>query len=332
MQQIAVTVGQSLEVFERNNGHWDNRSQTFPSQLETIAAHPQRPDRLFVGSFSDGLFRSTDAGENFESVGTDTISGAITHVTIDPSNPDILLCGTEPSRLYRSADGGRTWEQVTGLTAVPSADQWSFPPRPDTHHVRWIEIAPDDPDRWYVGIEAGALVVTTDGGETWMDRPSGSRRDNHTLATHAAAPKRVYSAAGDGYAESTDGGQTWEEALDGLDHRYVWGLAVDAVDPEIRLVSAATSASQAHGHQHAESYLYRCRDGEPWERLTSETLQTGPGIQRAVLANGGSKGSFIGATNQGVFVSGDAGDSWERISEPCESSEENRGPRAIAVV
>jgi len=121
---------------------------------------------------------------------------------------------------------------------------WSFPPRPDTHHVRWIEPCPADPERWFVGVEAGALVVTPDGGETWVDRPEGSRRDNHALATHPDAPNLVYAAAGDGFAESGDRGDSWRVVDRGLDHGYVWGLAVDPGDPETALVSAASGAGR----------------------------------------------------------------------------------------
>ncbi|SNR42842.1 beta propeller repeat protein [Halorubrum vacuolatum] len=211
---------------------------------------------LFAGTFDEGLIRSTDAGETVERLGTDAIdSSAVTAVAISPHDPDVIWVGTEPSRVYRSTDGGDSFERRPGLRAVPSAAEWSFPPRPETDHVRWIEPAPADPDRWYVGIEAGALLVTPDDGETWIDRPEGARRDNHTLATHPMVPKRVYAAAGDGYAESTDRGRTWTTRHDGLDHGYVWGLAVDPTDPETVLVSAAANASDAH--RRGRSYLYR---------------------------------------------------------------------------
>jgi len=95
-------------------------------------------------------------------------------------------------------------------------------------------------------MEAGALVVTPDGGETWVDRPEGSRRDNHALATHPDAPNLVYAAAGDGFAESGDRGDSWRVVDRGLDHGYVWGLAVDPGDPETALVSAASGAVAAH--------------------------------------------------------------------------------------
>jgi photosystem II stability/assembly factor-like uncharacterized protein len=185
--------------------------------------------RVLAGTFDDGLFRSVDGEETFERVADGTLGSggsgpdAVTAVATSPHDPAVVWVGTEPSRVYRSTDGGRTVERVPGLTDVPSASAWSFPPRPDTHHVRWIEPCPADPERWFVGVEAGALLLTPDGGETWVDRPAGSRRDNHALATHPEAPDRVYAAAGDGFAESRDRGESWRVVDAGLDHGYVWG-------------------------------------------------------------------------------------------------------------
>src|SRR5258707_12296608 len=42
-----------------------------------------------------------------------------------------------------------------------------FPPRPQTHHVRWIEADVSVADRGFVAIEAGALVRTFDGRGVW---------------------------------------------------------------------------------------------------------------------------------------------------------------------
>ena len=121
---------------------------------------------------------------------------------------------------------------LAGLRALPSADTWSFPPRPHTHHVRWIEADVSVSDRVFVAIEAGALVRTFDGGRTWRDRVRGGPYDTHTAVTHLLAGGRVYSAAGDGYFESTDAGGSWRSPEDGLKHRYLVSVAVDPADPD----------------------------------------------------------------------------------------------------
>ena len=325
-------------------------------RVECVAVHREAPERVFAGTFEDGPFRSVDAGESFERIARDTLGpdgagpDAVTALATSPHDPAVAWIGTEPSRLYRTADGGESVEPVAGITDVPSASEWSFPPRPDTHHVRWLEACPADPERWYVGIEAGALVVTPDGGETWTDRPPGSPRDTHTIATHPDAPDRVYVAAGDGYAESDDRGRSFEVAESGLDHGYVWGLAVDPGNPDRVLVSAASGATDAH--RRGEAYLYRRRVGgdggagdagtdgkgvagegpEPgptptWERLDDRGIPTGEGTYRGVLASGTERGELWTLTDHGLFRTTDGGDRFERVSVDLPDSV----PRALAV-
>ena len=103
----------------------------------------------------------------------------------------VVFAGTEPSMLYRSEDDGTTWQPSPALTELPSAPTWSFPPRPWTHHVRWIALHPTDPATIYVGIELGGVMVTRDGGATWEDRKPGSQHDAHAIATHPALRTRL---------------------------------------------------------------------------------------------------------------------------------------------
>jgi len=114
----------------------------------------------------------------------------------------VVYAGTEPSAIFRSEDGGETWYECGDLTALPSASEWSFPPRPQTHHVRWIEPDPHVPGRLFVAVEAGALIRSLDSGTTWQDRAADGPRDSHQLSIQLSAPARLYSAAGDGYFES----------------------------------------------------------------------------------------------------------------------------------
>ncbi|WP_418281310.1 WD40/YVTN/BNR-like repeat-containing protein [Halorubrum sp. DTA98] len=325
--------------------------------VECVASSPDAPGRVFAGTSGDGLYRSVDGGGSFGRVdlahdpSLDSPDGAvadagadaeaatdpgesrsITALAVSPHDPDEVWVGTEPSRVHRSTDGGDSFERLDGLTDVPSASEWSFPPRPHTHHVRWIEPCPADPVRWYVGIEAGALLVTPDAGETWIDRPAGSPRDTHTLATHPDAPDRVYAAAGDGYAESDDRGRTWAAPDAGLDHGYVWGLAVDPADPGTVLVSAASDATAAH--RRGEAYLYRKRAAvattgahETWERLQGRGLPTGDGTYRAVLASGSVDDGMFALNDRGLYRTADAGDSFERVSVDLPAEP----PRAMAV-
>ncbi|MBX0302082.1 WD40/YVTN/BNR-like repeat-containing protein [Haloarcula salinisoli] len=325
------------------DGEWSERLRGH--DIECVAADGRAPSRVLVGTAETGLQRSIDGGESWERVLDPSANGGqsadrVTSVTVSPHDPDVVWAGTEPSAVYRSTDGGSNWSEREGLTELDSASRWSFPPRPHTHHVRWIAVAPDDPDQLYVAIEAGAFVRSPDGGETWIDHPEGGRYDTHTIATHPDAPDRVYAAAGDGYALSTDRGETWNSVeprstndasggqprapQDGLDHRYVWSVAVHPEDPDIVVVSAARGARSAHSTS-GESYVYRTT-GQQWERAM-DGLPEPDGLARAVLATDGD--GVAALSNHGLFRSAD-GATWHQVGSWAEAHDQV--PRGLAVV
>lgn len=307
---------------------WTASEQLSDRDFNCVAASPAEPERVFAGTTESGLLCSTDGAKRWNETGD--FEDRVTAVTVSPHDPDDVWVGTEPSAIYRSTDGGVTFENREGLTELPGSKRWSFPPRPDTHHVRWIAVNPHDPAHVYIAIESGAFVRSVDGGQTWQPHPDGGRRDNHTLATHADAACRVYAAAGDGYAESPDCGDTWEYPQEGLEHRYVWGLAVDPGDPETVVVSAANGASSAHSTSSGDAYVYRKSGPDtPWQ-VAMDGLPDSEGTVRAVLATGDAE-EFYALTNRGLFRSTDAAQSWDTLSIEWADSYRNQVGRGLAV-
>jgi hypothetical protein len=307
-------------------------------RVECVAASRERPERAFVGTHGAGLFRTRDGGASWSRVDLNAPegsegAGAVTAVAVAPWNPDVVFAGTEPSRVYRSVDGGATFHRLPGLMALSSSDEWAFPPRPHTHHVRWLEPDPHREGRVLVAVEAGALVTldVEDGTASFRERPAGARRDTHAMATHAEAPGRVYAAAGDGYAESTRHGDAWSHPQEGLDHRYCWSVAVDPADPDVRMVSAASGARTAHTPRRAETYVYRKRGDDPWQ-LAVDGLGGADGQTRPVLAAAEDAGAFYATSNRGLYRTANAGESWTALDVDLPFGEGGGTARALVHV
>jgi photosystem II stability/assembly factor-like uncharacterized protein len=316
----------------RRGSRWRVEEYLTDKAPESLGADPHDPARLYCGTWGAGLWRSRDAGRHWDAVGGGVIEGAVTAVAASPTEAGVVYAGTEPSAVFRSDDRGDTWRELAGLRSLPSSRSWSFPPRPDTHHVRWIEIDPVVPGRVFVAIEAGALVRTADGGRTWLDRVRGGPLDTHTAATHAMAAGRLYSAAGDGYFESGDAGDTWSRFVDGLRHRYMVGIAVDPGDPDTVIISGASGPFVAYEPARAEACIYRKTAGRSFEPAM-EGLPDAHGTVAARLATQrGERGAIYAATNHGIFRTGDAGRTWTALEIPWPPQAFAHGVDAFACV
>jgi photosystem II stability/assembly factor-like uncharacterized protein len=292
------------------------------SGAQCVAVDPHDPDRVFVGTYDDGVHRTLDGGASWDPAGAASLHQRVLSIAVSPierpGGRSAVFAGTEPSALFRSEDDGRTWQGFPRLGELPSAPTWSFPPRPWTHHTRWIALHPSDPAIFYVGIELGGVMRTRDGGKNWEDRKPGSQYDSHAIATHSVAPDRVYEAAGGGVARSDDAGATWRPADEGMDRHYVWGIAVDSADPDLWYVSAAQSADYAHrADGNAQANLYRKRGEAPWEALGGP----GTGLERplpympyALVAPRGRANALVaGMQNGDLFLTEDAGETWLQL-------------------
>ncbi len=281
----------------------DGRSWTAEPALEGAGAQcvAAAGDRVLAGTRGNGLLISDDGGASWH--GVDLPAPDVFSVAIGAAD-GALYAGTEPSRLFTAGDGG-PWRELEALQAIPSRERWSFPPRPWTHHVRWIAPAPHDPGRLLVGIELGGVMLSEDGGESFSDHRPGAPLDVHELAWHPSAAGRAYQAAGDGAAWTRDGGRTWEGAETGRDLRYCWALAVDPADPERWWLSAASGPFTAHAGASAHGRLYAWAGAWHALPLPSEAMPYALAVTDGELLAGMSDGR--------VLRSGDGGEAWDDL-------------------
>jgi photosystem II stability/assembly factor-like uncharacterized protein len=274
-----------------------------------LAVDPEVPDTVYVGTSDEGLFKSEDGGKGWERL-LGVEHPRVTSVAVSAVD-EAVYAGTEPSTLFVSRDGGETWRELEGLKNLPSAPTWSFPPRPWTSHVRAIALSHQDPNLVVAGIELGGVMRSPDGGESWEDQRPGAYADCHTLAAHPAAPETLYEAAGGGFAESRDFGESWEAADTGMDRWYVWGLAVDSEDPTLVYTSAASGPGRAHGSGFSDAAIYRREAGGRWEAV----LDGLAAFPYALCADPEASGALYAGLGDGrILHSPDAGASWGEVA------------------
>lgn len=316
--KLFVAMEDQLGILEQANGKWRVDVKLNETEPQCISVDPFDPDRLYCGTLGQGLWLTDDSGKTWRQTGKEVIHPRVTSVAVSETEKrdgfGVVYVGTEPSVLYRSEDGGETWQKPAELTDLPSAKTWRFPPKPDTHHVRYISADPIHPGRIYLAIEAGALIRSYDGGRTWKDRVEGGPYDTHTLTTNHNAPGRLYSAAGDGYFESHDYGDSWRTLGSGLRHHYLYSVAVLPNDPDVVLVSASPAPWSAYNSENAESYVYRKTRGQDWKQIRAGLPQSNGTTVSALAVNPGTAAEFYVANNMGIYRSGDAGLSWEKLA------------------
>ncbi|MFN7017475.1 MAG: WD40/YVTN/BNR-like repeat-containing protein [Fimbriimonadales bacterium] len=143
-------------------------------QVACIAVHPTNPNVIYVGTgdfqgwmrpFSQGVMRSTDGGQTWQSLGATQFGNlCVSDIIIDPENPNIItVCtGWGPYQsiagsLWRSTDGGDTWSRVSTISAI------------------WSDLAvsarnPTTGVRYYYAVghgNPGRLLRSSNRGQTW---------------------------------------------------------------------------------------------------------------------------------------------------------------------
>jgi len=308
---------------------------------------------LYCATYGNGLWKSEDGGKEWRAIGqANPYYGAlkgeginspyVTFVAIHPNRRSgghsVVYAGTEPSAVYCSEDGGAKWTEFKNIQTLPSKENWQFPPRPFTHHVRWITPSLLNDDHLYVSIEFGAFIRTTDHGKHWQDRPFGSPLDTHTLLTHPKRPGRLYAAAGDGimekghsYAESEDGGESWTYKSEGLEaHPYLYNMVLHPEDPEDRLVSASKNPREAHA-AFGYSTIYRKTGNAPWREL-AEGLPCEGAYSHTLAADKKEPGTFYAMNNHGVYQLSQGESSWRKLDIEWKEKYARQHPSFLTVV
>ena len=199
-------------------GNTGNASRFANELINAIIVDPANSRTIYLAS-STGVFRSTDAGQNW-TVGTNSAGDARSLVLdrTSPANARILYAGISGSGVIRSTDGGRTWTQIlsaatpavaTALATVAGTimDEVVLdlappvsPPAAGGIRVIYVAVAGNHPTLTSGFPDPVGLFMSTDQGATWNQRAAtggpGTSYSGYTL-TIAADPASPGDGAND---------------------------------------------------------------------------------------------------------------------------------------
>lgn len=256
------TTGGGLWKTEDAGQHWKNISDGYfkTGSVGAVAVAESDPNIVYCGMgehaprgvmthHGDGVYKSTDAGKTWESVGlekTQHIGGVIIH----PKNPDIVYVAaqgalygdTKERGFYKSTDGGKTWTNTLFVNESTGCADITM----DRNNPLIMYAAMWDHGRkpWKVisgGVGSG-LYKSIDGGDTWKKVQNGLPKELGKMAVSICQsnPNKVYALIESdsdrelgGLFVSQNAGASWSRVS--KDHRLIqraWYYTEVFADPQ----------------------------------------------------------------------------------------------------
>ncbi|MCB1052938.1 MAG: hypothetical protein KDC71_20215, partial [Acidobacteria bacterium] len=182
-----------------------------------------------AASIGGGLWRTTDAGQSWSSMGSELLSLSTPCLAQSASNPDVWYVGTgmgygrvvdlTGAGIWKSVDHGQTWTQLTSTANGQILDAVNRlvidPNNPDivlsATSAAFSHLGPKD------GVKRSGIFRTADGGITWTEvfnasQFFGPQTDNRVqqILADPSNFNKLYAAINEvGVVRSLDGGLTW---------------------------------------------------------------------------------------------------------------------------
>ena len=332
----AGAVGDNPKVYYSNNKGelWqilnDDLTFTTISGHSQLQIHPDNKNKVYAGTWGGGTFMSTDAGKNWDRLGTDNWDAPFspTCLAISPSDPNVIYaCDRTSPQIWRHNNAGvdegpHNWfpyysfeedeYMTTSAVAVHPTDS------------NKIDMAAFKPP-----IAHGGGLHLKDGGEI-VDLGKDLPRSVLDIAINPSYPNIIYVTLHvHGVYKSINGGQTWKQLDDkgnGLPRTGFFDIDIDPMDTDIIYTAGLCGELpdyimpqnlvpfilQKLGvikniDPNAKCGVYKSINaGEDWE-LVLETIGAATGIE---IDGNDHNVLYVSDSSGGVWVSTNGGENW----------------------
>lgn len=179
------------------------------------------PNVIYIGTEDQGVFRSTDSGQNWVPARFPVAGLNISGFAAGPVSGRVYAADLGHG-LFTSIDLGKTWTGGTNPVLTRPA-------------VLYLGIDPKTPSTVYAATGGQGVLKSTNGGLSWKASNQGlGSQFLLTFLVDPVNPQTLYAGtAGSGVFVSDNGGDNWSPLSDGLFNRTITSLAVDAKNHEL---------------------------------------------------------------------------------------------------
>jgi len=259
--------GKTLFIGTAGGGVWKSTNagasfnSVFDKYCQSIGAvciDQQHPDTIWVGtgesnmrnsvSIGNGLYRSTDGGDNWAKISGFDSSEHIARIAIDPHNsnnifvavPGPLWSNSTNRGLYHSTDGGQTWVKSLYNNDHSGCSEVIIDPiHPNIVYASTWEFR-RMPYAFNSGGAGSGMYKSVDGGTTWKELNKGLPAKPFGRIAFCLAPSSpnnllaIIEAKETSLFISSDGGENWKEQSANTNVKarpfYFSTIAIDPVE------------------------------------------------------------------------------------------------------
>lgn len=263
---------------------------------------------------NNSIWMSVDSGITWENnylIGkkVDISSVDVLSVAINPFDAKNVYVGLRGPGILKTEDGGQNWDYL------------NF----QSQKVYGLDVDPTDGRVIYasgVWKERGKIFKSSDAGANWTEIYTTASNGPLviSLLIDKKNPNIVYATTSDNQViKTTDGGTSWKNIL--VSDSPVLKVAIDRADDN--LIYALTQQRGA---------IFKSRDGgKAFEDLSKQKDEDSQIIQDVAIieTDPGNSGWLYAAGKNGLFLSKNAGKSWEKIE--ILSNPQNFPVKAVAI-
>jgi photosystem II stability/assembly factor-like uncharacterized protein len=321
------------DIFRTKNGgkEWEALPAMHGKSVRAMAISAS-DDKVVVAGALDGVYRSTDGGNNWQKISpSDGIVKNIESIAVDPKDPNTVYAGTW-HLAWKTSDGGANWQHINkGM--IDDSDVFSIivsSANPSevfasacsgiyksvsggdlfekikgipftARRTRVLKQDPSNPEIVYAGTTEG-LWKSVDEGKNWKRVSNPEVVVNDVLVDPRNSQRVLLATDRSGVLASDDGAASFTASNHGYSHRYVSAILADNKEPNTIYIGLVNDREFGG--------VFSSRDGgQSWQ-------QQSMGLEgRDVFTlKQASNGTLIAGTNRGMFELAEGGSTWHAIN------------------